>query len=292
MQAKLRTVGLWLAIAGVAAVSGCGDSDSGAQEGAQPAEVRLGDADPASGVYVAEGGGSLRSGATRFTLSNSSQEERGAQLVRIEGDHSVSDAFTAVNEARQEGAPMPAWLRWAGGIVVIRPQTEGSFTADLGPGRYYVLDGSYEGEPSELSELEETARLEVTQGEDRAALPTPPDTITATEYGFQTRGLTAGPNTVLFDNRGAEPHDVALAPIVEGKTLDDVEAFAIGDEESGPPPVDFDNQVISGVLEGGGRQTMQLDLEPGRYALLCFISDRAGGPPHVAMGMLDEVTVR
>jgi len=187
---------------------------------------------------------------------------------------------------------MPAWLRWAGGIVVIRPQTEGSFTADLGPGRYYVLDGSYEGEPSELSELEETARLEVTQGEDRAALPTPSATITATEYGFQTRGLTAGPNTVLFDNRGAEPHDVALAPIVEGKTLDDVEAFAISDEESGPPPVDFDNQVISGVLEGGGRQTMQLDLEPGRYALLCFISDRAGGPPHVAMGMLDEVTVR
>jgi hypothetical protein len=50
--------------------------------------------------------------------------------------------------------------------------------------------------------------------------------------------------------------------------------------------------MISGVLAGGTRENLPLDLKPGRYALLCFASDRAGGPPHVAKGMLDEVTVR
>jgi hypothetical protein len=49
--------------------------------------------------------------------------------------------------------------------------------------------------------------------------------------------------------------------------------------------------MISGVLAGGTRENLPLDLKPGRYALLCFASDRAGGPPHVAKGMLDEVTV-
>jgi hypothetical protein len=36
--------------------------------------------------------------------------------------------------------------------------------------------------------------------------------------------------------------------------------------------------MISGVLAGGTRENLPLDLKPGRYALLCFASDRAGGP--------------
>ncbi|CAN0495920.1 unnamed protein product, partial [Phaeothamnion confervicola] len=63
-------------------------------------------------------------------------------------------------------------------------------------------------------------------------------------------------------------------------------------DDSGPPPVDFSRETISGTLAGGTSEILALDLEPGRYALLCFASDRAGGPPHVAMGMIGEVTVR
>jgi hypothetical protein len=41
------------------------------------------------------------------------------------------------------------------------------------------------------------------------------------------------------------------------------------------------------------RKRLRADLEkPGKYALLCFVSDRKGGPPHVAQGMLAEITVR
>ncbi len=30
----------------------------------------------------------------------------------------------------------------------------------------------------------------------------------------------------------------------------------------------------------------------GKYAALCFIPDRQGGPPHVAKGMVSELTVK
>ena len=34
-----------------------------------------------------------------------------------------------------------------------------------------------------------------------------------------------------------------------------------------------------------------MELKAGKYAFVCFISDRAGGPPHVAKGMINEVVV-
>ena len=34
-----------------------------------------------------------------------------------------------------------------------------------------------------------------------------------------------------------------------------------------------------------------LELRQGRYALVCFLSDRKGGPPHVVKGMVTEVDV-
>ncbi len=45
------------------------------------------------------------------------------------------------------------------------------------------------------------------------------------------------------------------------------------------------------MLEGGEAQLVTLDLEPGRYVLFCFISDRQGGQPHALKGMVDEVEV-
>lgn len=69
-------------------------------------------------------------------------------------------------------------------------------------------------------------------------------------------------------------------------------AFRRG-QRGAEPPLDFENTVYTARIEGGARQITELDLDkPGKYALLCFVSDRKGGPPHVAQGMIAEVTVR
>lgn len=84
---------------------------------------------------------------------------------------------------------------------------------------------------------------------------------------------------------------MVAAPIKQGKTIADVRKFI--KTEKGEEPIDEKGTVDTPVLEGGGSQVAQLNLKKkGKYALLCFVPDRKGGPPHVAKGMISEATVR
>ena len=61
--------------------------------------------------------------------------------------------------------------------------------------------------------------------------------------------------------------------------------------EKGTPPFSEEDGLESAVMDGGVSQLIDVELKPGRYAFFCFIADKAGGPPHVAKGMVSEVTV-
>ena len=53
------------------------------------------------------------------------------------------------------------------------------------------------------------------------------------------------------------------------------------------------SSIYAARIDGGTKQITELDLtKKGKYALLCFVSDRKGGPPQVAQGMVGEITVR
>jgi hypothetical protein len=69
---------------------------------------------------------------------------------------------------------------------------------------------------------------------------------------------------------------------------------ALTREQSGAePPLDFEHTSYTARIDGGTKQITELHLDkPGKYALLCFVSDRKGGPPHVAQGMIAEITAR
>ena len=45
------------------------------------------------------------------------------------------------------------------------------------------------------------------------------------------------------------------------------------------------------IIDGGESLVTDLELQKGKYAFVCFIQDRAGGPPHVAKGMIQEIAV-
>ncbi len=62
-------------------------------------------------------------------------------------------------------------------------------------------------------------------------------------------------------------------------------------ESSGPPPLDFEGGSGTAVLEGRTKQVARLSLKRGKHAFVCFVSDRRGGPPPVAKGMVVEATV-
>ena len=55
--------------------------------------------------------------------------------------------------------------------------------------------------------------------------------------------------------------------------------------------MDFENGVGTSVIDGGIAQNIALELKAGKYAVVCFISDRKGGKSHAEQGMLKELTV-
>lgn len=49
---------------------------------------------------------------------------------------------------------------------------------------------------------------------------------------------------------------------------------------------------LSDRRNGARRQLAALNLgRPGNYVLICYVPDRAGGPPHLAKGMVSEAKV-
>jgi len=115
--------------------------------------------------------------------------------------------------------------------------------------------------------------------------------IEAYEYGFRVSGLSVGKNTIEFSNTGTEAHHIIAVPYKPGATLAEVRK-AFMKEGGANPPLDFAHVAYTARIDGGTKQITKLDLDkPGKYALLCFVSDRKGGPPHVVQGMIAEVTV-
>jgi hypothetical protein len=168
------------------------------------------------------------------------------------------------------------------GGVGTTPEGEArSATQLLEPGNYFVVD----------VDSNTGASLKVTGEAGDGELPSAPATIKATEYAFVAEGLKAGNNTFLFDNIGKEPHHLAAVQMKPGATIADVRKFV--EDEKGEPPIEEEGGFATTILDGGTRQVnADVDLKKGKYALLCFIPDRAGGLPHVTKGMVSEAVVR
>jgi plastocyanin len=266
----------------VLAVAGCGsdDDDDGqaAEAAAQPSRlaIELGGTKKSPSFTVPK---SVKGGTVRIEFKNSLEGEHSAQIVSAEDGHTPHEALKAGNAWGNGGKPLPDWVVLAGGLGDVPQGETASVTQELAPGSYLVADLSSGA----------SATFEVTPGSDGAEAPAPAATIKATEYSFETDGLEAGRNEVLFDNAGGEPHFVAAVGLKDGKTIDEARRFF--QTEKGAPPFDESRSFSTALVDGGQSQSVDLDLEAGRYVLLCWVPDRKGGPPHVAKGMISEVTV-
>lgn len=91
-----------------------------------------------------------------------------------------------------------------------------------------------------------------------------------------------------FKNRRSTgvPHFVQLQQVVEGTTADQVlESFQAG--PTGPPPPFLEGTLLTGTLSPGHSMTVDYDLPPGHYAVMCFFPDPdMKGMPHAFMGMI------
>jgi len=231
---------------------------------------------------------SVPAGLVTVELTNAGKAFHEAQLIRLDPGHTPEDALKVI---AAEGAPSPGWIHVAGGTGPAPPGGKRSATQRLRPGNYIVYDAPFQNEGQGLKFGVASFKVEGEAG--GGELPKATAKIEAYEYGFRVSGLTAGKNTIEFSNTGREPHHVIAVPYRPGATLAEVRKAFRREQGGAEPPLDFENTFYTARIDGGTNQITELDLDkPGKYALLCFVSDRKGGPPHVAQGMIAEATLR
>lgn len=115
--------------------------------------------------------------------------------------------------------------------------------------------------------------------------------VAAVEYAFEDvpESVPAGMVAFKMANEGEEEHEMILFARAEGETRSFQELVELPEEES----EDAVRFVGAAFAPPGADGVVLADLEPGDYAMACFIPVGGGedGPPHVAEGMLAEFTV-
>ncbi len=98
--------------------------------------------------------------------------------------------------------------------------------------------------------------------------------------------IPAGLTDFRFLNKGPALHHMSILKLEGGKTVDDLRAALAN---PGPPPAWM--KEVGGPNAGapGVESNATVRLEPGNYALICFID--LGGPPHFMKGMLRGLRV-
>ena len=178
-----------------------------------------------------------------------------------------------------------------GGPNAPDPGTSSSATIYLTPGDYVLLSWipDRNGTPRFMSGM--IAPLTVTEFEGQAQVEPDADvTLNFVDFNYVlSEPLSAGPQTIQVTNKGEHPHEVWVARLGEGKTVADLFAALAPDA----PADAWQFNGLGGIteIEPGAHAYLDLDLEPGRYALLCFVFDQEQAAAHAALGMVQEFTV-
>ncbi len=113
--------------------------------------------------------------------------------------------------------------------------------------------------------------------------------ITGEDFKFDAPDVIAsGLTEFRFLNKGPSLHHMAIVKLTGGKTIDDLET-ALANPGGGPPPEWLKEMGGPNAPDPGLESNATIMMEPGNYALICFVD--IGGPPHFAKGMLRPLRV-
>jgi hypothetical protein len=185
----------------------------------------------------------------------------------------------------------------AGGPGVTAPGGTTDVTLELTAGEYILV--CFVPSPDGMPHLAKGMRHWLTVTAPPTEAPEPPlaaGRVDMADFAFvEMPPMDSGRTVLEVTNSGTEPHEMAVLRL-EGVSLEQVLPMLAGPPPSeaapppGPPPFRFVGG-LQGIMPGG-RAWVTLDLEPGDYALICFIPSPANaGRPHVALGMARPFTV-
>lgn len=258
-------------------------SGSGAAGGGQDLSIEAKD-------FAFSGPSSIAAGPTHIVVNNTGKEDHQAQLAKLADGTTFQDLTTALKAGDIPGALGKVQL--VGGPTGITPGSTVATSANLDPGQYVFLcfvesaDGIPHVAKGMISQLEVTGSAsggQVAAGDAQLGLQ---------DFAFVgLTNLASGKHTVSVTNKGPQPHEATLVKLNPGTTVQQVtQAFASGQTPSGPPPWTGAGGVAG--IAPGLTVSMDVDLQPGDYAFICFVPDATTGKPHAALGMVAGLTVQ
>jgi hypothetical protein len=111
--------------------------------------------------------------------------------------------------------------------------------------------------------------------------------VTGEDFKFDAPDIIpAGLTEFRFLNKGPSMHHMEILKLSGDKTIEDLRAALAN---PGPPPAWVKTIGGPNAPDPGLTSNATLMLEPGNYALICFVD--IGGPPHFAKGMVRPLRV-
>lgn len=267
-----------------ALATACGDDAEGAD--VPVLAVTTGDAAGDEMEYHFDLPAEVVAGPTRLTIRNEGSEPHHAQVFRLDDGATVDHLAAALADGGPPAAEEHGTFLGGTGLVSPGEESRADALIDLAPGQYALI--CFVDDPAGVPHVAHgmLQPFSVAVGDDLPDAPPADAEVRLVDYAFDLPEQIDGEATLTIDNRsGAEAHEMVIVRLDDGTTVNDVLAAL---HDGGPPP----GTAVGGMqaLPPGQRQQLQLDLEPGRYAVLCAVPS-PDGTAHFDAGMIDEVEV-
>lgn len=215
---------------------------------------------------------------------------------------SEEEATELALAAASEDLAQEGWV-YAGGNNTFEEGVPVSFLIDLAPGEYQIAASYYlpeQGSDEIMTLLPLSVSDSATSGASPMASPAASGDVEATvtlemtddlQYIVTPDPVPAGPQVWELTNTGQmHAHHTVMVRIPDGVTADQIVAeftsLMSGTPPAGEPLVAQFTFVGYAALQSGGQTTwVEFDLDPGTYAVICYIINPMTGRPHVLDGM-------
>lgn len=234
----------------------------------------------------------IQPGVNTFRITSANKRGSAFQLLLPAAGYSPADAARDIAKGIN-GGNIKALKRFEANVTLlggvgVEGEKVGTLVVALKVGSYWAVDtngndpdkflpftvaGANTGNVMPKADATIKARLDTTWANKPASIP--------------HKGL------LRFKNAATQNHFIAMVRLNKGKTYQDFVKWFTADNPSGPPPVNFEIGLDSGVVSPGHAASFKYNLPKGNYVLLCFWPDaQMGGMPHAFMGMHRPITLK
>jgi hypothetical protein len=236
--------------------------------------------------YAFDAPGEIESGVVTVRLVNEGATElHTAALIRLTSGHTLDD----FSEWMRDSLNSPSWAVHVGGVESIPPGAEAEAIVVLAPGPHLIVCYHGEGQGRPHHALGMIALLDVINSESSDPEPEFDINLVMFDYGYAiSDSLGAGYYMVRVVGAGPQVHNVLIWRLAEGKTADDLTRWLESDRTAVRPA-----RPMGGLtaLSPGEHAYLPIQLDPGRYVLVCLVPDIEDARFHLSHGMMREIFV-